>query len=174
MKRAGDVLSVLFDEGLMKKAQGYSKLFSCWKELAERHGIAAAAAHSRITGLDRGILWVEVDHPGWKQILQTKESRLLNDLRRRFPDLDISGISIFLGKGVPAQEAPAEDESVESEAILPPGEDSTPDSDMPLPSETSENGYNAIKDEEFKKTLKRLEQSISEKEQINKPPRRRR
>jgi hypothetical protein len=96
MRRVGDVLSAIFDEDLMKKARGYSAFFSCWKDLTEKNGIAAAADHSWVTSLERGLVWIEVDHPGWKQILQTKESKLLSDFRLRFPEMDISGISIML------------------------------------------------------------------------------
>jgi predicted nucleic acid-binding Zn ribbon protein len=104
MKRAGEVLSAFFDERLMKKVRGYSKLFTSWAELTEKNGIAAAAAHSRIRELDRGILQIEADHPGWIQILQTKESKLLNDFQRRFPEQDISGISLMLSRPGPPPE----------------------------------------------------------------------
>ena len=96
VKRAGDVLSAIFDESFMRQAGGYSALFSCWKDLMEKNGIAAAADHSWIKSMEKGIVWLEVDHPGWKQILQTKESELLSDFRRRFPDMEISGISVTL------------------------------------------------------------------------------
>ena len=98
MKRAGEIFSVLFDEGQMQQAEGYSSFVSCWKDLMEKNGIAAAAAHSRIKSLDRGLVWIEVDHPGWKQILQTKESKLLHDFSYRFPEMGISGISIILAR----------------------------------------------------------------------------
>ena len=99
MKTAGDILSTLFDERFIKKAQGYSKLFDSWNDITAKNGIAAAADHSRIVDLDGGILLIEIDHPGWKQILQTKQIKFLNDFRYRFPELDISGISFMLGKG---------------------------------------------------------------------------
>ena len=98
MKRIGDVLSAIFDENLLQKAEGYSAFFSCWKDITEKNGIAAAADYSRIKKLERGIVWIEVDHPGWKLTLQTKQSKLLLDFQYRFPKLDISGISIILGK----------------------------------------------------------------------------
>jgi predicted nucleic acid-binding Zn ribbon protein len=103
MKTAGDILSALFDERMMKKAQGYSRLFDSWTDITQKNGIAAAADHSRIKELDKGILLIETDHPGWKQIIQTKQSKLLNDFRRRFPDMNISGISLMLGRGEPPQ-----------------------------------------------------------------------
>jgi predicted nucleic acid-binding Zn ribbon protein len=98
VKRAGDVLSAIFDERLMNKARSYSAFFAFWSEAVRKNGIATAADHSRIKELDRGILLVETDHPGWKQILQTKQSRLLNDFRRRFPELEISAISLMLSR----------------------------------------------------------------------------
>jgi len=101
MKTAGEILSALFDERFLLKAQGYSKFFNSWTDITAKNGIAAAAEHSRIKDLDKGIVLIEMDHPGWKQIIQTKQSKLLNDLRYRFPDLDISGISLILSKSSP-------------------------------------------------------------------------
>jgi hypothetical protein len=102
MQTAGDILSQLFDERFMQKARGYSKLFDSWIDITEKNGIAGAADHSQIKDLDRGVLLIEIDHPGWKQILQTKQTKLLNDFRYRFPDMDISAISLILGSGKPS------------------------------------------------------------------------
>ena len=96
MKTAGEILSALFDKQFVEKAQGYSKLFDSWADITEKNGISSAAAHSRIKDLEKGILIIELDHPGWKQILQTKQSKFLNDFRLRFPDLEITGISLML------------------------------------------------------------------------------
>ena len=96
MKTVGDILSSLFDEQFTQKAQGYSKLFASWEDITAKNGIAAVAAHSKIKELEKGILIIEADHPGWKQIIQTKQSKLLNDFRYRFPKLNISGISLTL------------------------------------------------------------------------------
>ncbi|MDR2964511.1 MAG: DUF721 domain-containing protein [Treponema sp.] len=98
MKTAGEVLSMLFDKQFIEKAQGYSKLFDSWIDITEKNGIAHAAAHSRIKDLEKGIIIIELDHPGWKQILQIKQSKFLNDFRIRFPELDITGISLTLSK----------------------------------------------------------------------------
>jgi hypothetical protein len=150
---AGELLSALFDERLMKKAKGYSKLFDCWADITQKNGIAAAADHSRIKELYRGILLIETDHPGWKQIIQTKQSQLLNDFRRRFPDMDISGISLILGRNDPHRELSREP-SAENSGPQPREE----------PEEPFKPGYEEIKDEAFKESLRRLEQSITERE----------
>ena len=162
MKRAGDIFSALFNEGQMKMADGYSGVFSCWKDLVEKNGIAAAAAHSWIKRLDKGLVWIEVDHPGWKQILQTKESKLLSDFRYRFPEMDISGISIMLGKPgagtVIAESAPAETA----------GREQDPPRDQVQATTCGQDAdYEAIKDPALREVLMRLERSIIEREAAN-------
>jgi hypothetical protein len=112
MKRAGDLLAALLDETVLQKAQGYSKLFSSWNSLTENCGLAAAGAHSRIFDLERGILLVEADHPGWIQLLQTKQNEILDRVRFLNRDIEIRGISFRLFRGddftVPKSAAPAE------------------------------------------------------------------
>ena len=99
MKRAGEILSAIFDEQFIKKAQTYENLFSSWTEITAKNDIASAAEHSRIKDIVKGVLLVEIDHPGWKQILQTKQKDLLEEYRALFPDLEITGISLVLGRG---------------------------------------------------------------------------
>jgi len=98
MKRVGDLISNIFDEKFLEKTRGYSAFFDCWEDLMEKNGIARAVGHSWIKSVEKGLVWIEVDHPGWKQILQTKESKLLHDFKYRFPNMGISGISIVLCK----------------------------------------------------------------------------
>jgi hypothetical protein len=172
MKTAGNVLSALFDRQFVEKAQGYSKLFDSWVEITAKNGIAAAAAHSRIKDLDRGILLVEIDHPGWKQILQTKQTKLLNDFRRRFPEQDISAISLMLGNMEPVQDDSEESTENFSQSRIfgstPPREDAEEEGkgDKPDVFSTSSpaKGLDAIEDEDFKAMLKSLGQSVADRE----------
>ena len=165
MKRVGDVLSAIFDEGLMKKARTYSTLFSCWNDITEKNGIAAAADHSWIQSLDKGLVWIEVDHPGWKQILQTKESKLLSDFRYRFPEMDISGISIMLGRS--GSRPDAQNQAGSENEGDEPAEPAMPEK-YPLPQAPEQmlaaEGYSAIRDDSLKEVLMRLEKSIAAKE----------
>jgi len=156
MKAVGEILSILFDKQFVEKAQGYSKLFDSWEDITAKNGIAAASAHSRIKDLDRGILLVEMDHPGWKQILQTKQSKLLNDFRLRFPEMDISGISLILGSGSPSGESQPEEKK--GETVERRTEQSRVIEEPPA------QGYDAIEDEDFKEALKKLGQTVAERE----------
>jgi hypothetical protein len=159
MKRVGDLIPAIFDEQFMEKSRGYSAFFSCWEDLMIKNGIAAAAGHSWIKSAEKGLVWIEVDHPGWKQILQTKESKLLHDFRYRFPDMDISGISIVLCKpgSRDARPQPSVEVEKDSPAVAP--------KTVPGPAdENQDNRYGAIRDGTLKKLLMRLEKQIAERE----------
>jgi len=157
MKRVGDLISAMFDEKFIEKTNGYSNLFSCWEDLMVKNGIAAAAGHSWIKSAEKGLVWIEVDHPGWKQILQTKESKLLHDFRYRFPNMGISGISIVLCKPGSRDARPQPpDGQAKAAAALEEGDSSAV--------EIRDDKYSDIKDEALKQILVKLEKHIAERE----------
>jgi hypothetical protein len=160
MKRAGELLSALLDEGLIKKAQGYSNLLSAWQKITAKCGIAAAAYHSRIRELERCILLVEADHPGWVQLLQTKQHKLLADAQRRFPDLTITGISFMLSREpIPGEKAVESSTMGQDEATEPSKEPREPAEEVSVTADP----YAKITDEGLRETLKRLERDLKGK-----------
>ena len=120
MKKAGDIISDLFKtsfgEDFFNSAKSSAELFNSWDRIvfeawypgavpaADQQNpdaaqeIPAAAAHSRISDLKRGVLLIEADHPGWVQILQTKKADLLEVVKRRCPSMDIRNISFILNR----------------------------------------------------------------------------
>jgi len=100
LRKAGDIVAALFDEEFAKKAKDYGELFapSLWSGFLERCGLAQGIPHSRIADLQKTILLVEADHPGWIQLLQTKQKDLLELARRRFPEIALTGISFRLSR----------------------------------------------------------------------------
>jgi len=156
MKRVGDLIPAIFDERFFEKTRGYSGLFDCWEDLMIKNGIAAAAGHSWIKSVEKGLVWIEVDHPGWKQILQTKESKLLHDFKYRFPDMGISGISIVLCKAGNREES-GKQRAERAKASV----DQEPTDSA---AETSDTQNSAIKDDALRALLDRLEKHIAEKE----------
>ncbi|MCL2044412.1 MAG: DUF721 domain-containing protein [Treponema sp.] len=155
IKRVGEIFSTLFDDTQMKMAGEYSAFFSCWNDLVAKNNIPAAAAHSRIKTVEKGLVWIEVDHPGWKQILQTKKSKLLSDFHYRFPKMDISGISIVLcrpengDRGMEDMEQRAASEDVQGVSAV----------------DVQYSEYEGIKDPALKEVLMRLERRILERQQ---------
>ena len=106
MKKASDIISDLFSKNFgkefMEAGRSTSVLFSSWPQIVmeawSRADIPPAAAHSRIRELQQGRLLVEADHPGWIQILKTKQAQLLEIAKHRHPELDIRGIDFRLSR----------------------------------------------------------------------------
>jgi hypothetical protein len=161
VKKAGDYLAAIIDANLYSKAKVYSGFFSSWSQITQSCGIAAAAGHSRVRELEQGILVVEADHPGWVQILQTKAPLIISSSRRRFPELDIRGVSFVLSKPrggtpekaeFPKMEVPPEQEPIRKSMERGQGEGRI------------ENGaWEQIGDPDLKDSLKRLKQSIEDR-----------
>jgi len=160
MKRVGDLISAIFDEKFIEKTRSYSAFFDCWEDLMNKNGIAVAAGHSWIKSAEKGLVWIEVDHPGWKQILQTKESKLLHDFKYRFPDMGISGISIVLCKpGTNKEQGAGSNERSAERAKAGVDQEHTGPA-----AETRDTQYSEIKDEALRVLLERLEKRIAERE----------
>ncbi|AEJ18176.1 DUF721 domain-containing protein [Gracilinema caldarium] len=153
MRKAGDILSAFFDERLSKKGQTYSALFKSWQQIAGDQ----ISAHSRIVELERNILFVEADHPGWIMILQSKEQDLLNRVRRSFPDLIINGISFRLSKMRGSTQNNVDENTMSKVSV----NDNSLNSEVVLQTqELSKPNYERIQDPQFREALMRLEQSI--------------
>ena len=112
MKKAGDIITALFRDRFgpefLETARSNAGLFSSWKKIvaevwprspgAEHDDIPAAAVHSEIRELEKGVLLVETDHPGWTLQLKTKQSELLSAVQRRYPELGIQKIVFRLSR----------------------------------------------------------------------------
>jgi hypothetical protein len=168
MKKAGDLLSAIIDEKTIHQARGYSRLFRSWEWLTKKYRIAAAADHTRIKDLNRNILIVEADHPGWIQILQTKEHKLLEELRAGFPDLDIQGISIRLSREPP----PPGEQDAAAEAGEPPAAELSAPSPEEIAPEKHGPAYENIKDPELRERLESLEKNIAARWKTRRAPKR--
>jgi hypothetical protein len=114
LRKAGDIVSALFRERFgpefMEKARSNADLFSSWERVVsevwprrfdsdrDKDEVPAAAAHSRIRELERELLLIEADHPGWIQVLQTRQTELLSVVQRCFPEMGIRGIAFRLSR----------------------------------------------------------------------------
>ncbi|GHV74082.1 hypothetical protein AGMMS49940_13840 [Spirochaetia bacterium] len=154
MKKAGDLLASFFDERVLKTARGYSELFSSWQSIAGDN----IAAHSRIRELEHSVLLVEADHPGWIQILQTREKGLLDALRRRFPEQNITGISFRLSRE--RTDLPTDLSAAAEQGITGDVDNSDTVYHNIETNNVGSNPYEKIKDEHFREALRRLEESI--------------
>ena len=178
MRKAGDIITDLFRERFgpefMETARANAGLFSSWAKIAAEvwpcpdksaaDDMPAAAVHSRIRELERGVLLVEADHPGWIQILQTKQAELLSAVQRRYPDLGIRGIAFRLSR------EPFSSSEISGETSA-----ETPVDVSEIPAKDEDRSYEyrnqaahgpVQRDEEFYTALKGLENSIKKRNRL--------
>lgn len=114
MRKAGEIVTSLFSDrngnNFWETARANADMFSSWKDIVTKvwprninselrqDDIPPAAVHSRIRELERGVLMVEADHPGWIQILQTKQSELLSAVQSKYPELGVRCIAFRLSR----------------------------------------------------------------------------
>jgi hypothetical protein len=147
VKKIGELLSAFFDEDTIKKAQGYNALFSSWRDIAGE----SLAAHSRIVELEKSVLRIEADHPGWIQILQIRQKSLLGRVCRKFPTLNITGISFKLSRNPAVPVWP--DHGTEPDVL--PETEGAKDAPGVAP-ESLQELYAKIDDEGLRESLKRI------------------
>ena len=131
MKKAGDILKSVLGDAEAQQAREWSSFFGGWSIIAGED----LAAHSKVIDVKKGTVLVEVDHPGWMQVLQLKATRILKAIKSKYPELDVEDIRCFL----------------QSEQPDPP--DQTPKNGRPSPAPFDENTEEY---REFKVLLDRL------------------
>ncbi|OHD14815.1 MAG: hypothetical protein A2Z96_07790 [Spirochaetes bacterium GWB1_48_6] len=94
VRKASDLLGSLLSPKAAAQADGWSRFFGFWTKAAGEN----LAAHSRPVDVRNGIVYVETTHPGWIQLLQMEQNRILDTIRRTFPELGISGIAFRLAR----------------------------------------------------------------------------
>jgi|GEM_PF-333469 len=94
IRKASDLLGTLLSPEVAAKADTWSRFFGFWSRAAGEN----LAAHSRPVDVRNGIVFVEAEHPGWIQLLQMDQNRILETIRRTFPELGVSGIAFKLAK----------------------------------------------------------------------------
>lgn len=149
IRTAAELISALISPKAAEAAGTWAKVTGAWPALAGDR----AAPHSRIADLENHVVTVEVDHPGWVQLLQFRQSRLLEEMRRKFPALDIRALQFRLarrgGSGTPP-EAPPPEPAPGTGSVRPEAPEK-PSSSVPLRLDPD-----AVEDESLRKALSGL------------------
>jgi predicted nucleic acid-binding Zn ribbon protein len=95
VKKVGDLLKEYLREKGWLSGSPYDPLFSEWPKIAGE----SLARHTRLVDVQKGILLVEVDHPGWLQMLKLRQAGLLEAARRAAPQAAVDGIKARVGSG---------------------------------------------------------------------------
>jgi len=94
IRTAAELIAAIISPQAAEAAGTWSRVLGTWPRLAGER----AAAHSRITDIENHFVLVEADHPGWIQLLQFRQSDILENIRKKFPELDIRGIQFRLAR----------------------------------------------------------------------------
>ena len=95
MKKAGDILGDFMRDLHINMENGYSSVYKSWGNIAGEDMIS----HSTVKDLNNGILLVEADHPGWIQLLQLRKKKILKNVQKNYPELDVIDIRFILKTG---------------------------------------------------------------------------
>lgn len=88
MKKAGDLLHNYFDEIQMQEGKEYSELKNSWRDIAgDKIGY-----YSTLNDVVDGVLIIDIDHPGIKQLILLKERYIIRQINKLYPVLNISKI----------------------------------------------------------------------------------
>jgi len=91
VKKAGDLLNVYFDDIQRAEGEQYSNFQNSWENIAgKKIGI-----NSKIKDVVDGNLIIEIDHPGWKQLIMMKEKGIIRAINKDFPQLHIKKIKFY-------------------------------------------------------------------------------
>ena len=93
MKEAKDLVEKLFNSIMPPEGKEISSLFSSWKNIAGED----CAFHSTVSDLKEGVVFVSVDHPGWMQILHSRQKKILLKIREAYKELNVKEIRFFIG-----------------------------------------------------------------------------
>jgi hypothetical protein len=93
-RKASEIIGTILSPEVAAKAGSWSRFFGSWERAAGER----LSAHSRPVDVRNGIVIVEADHPGWIQLLQLEQKRILDTIKHSFPELEITGIAFKTAK----------------------------------------------------------------------------
>jgi hypothetical protein len=165
MDKAGDLLKSFLSFYNLEKGQKYVSLFSGWRDIVGED----ISSHARAVDIRRGALLIEVDHPGWMQIIQMKQAYILKVIEKKYPELGIRVLHFRLikegppfggGPGSPAEKTETAPDQTTNSA---PDQAMAPAPSFPEPAVKRGEGLEGIADENLKNLLARLGRTIREK-----------
>jgi hypothetical protein len=148
LRRADELIEKFLDSIGGANGSVYVDLFKSWRKVAGDR----IADHARPIDIKGSSLVVETDHPGWSQMVIMNRSRILTQLSRQFPDLNLTGIIVHLASDLRknTQQAPAE------------LREKTPPPPPRPPSASEKEALEKIEDSELRGVLDRLRDEIAQ------------
>ena len=94
MEKAGDILKKYFKTLNIDKKTGSVSIFHGWNAIVD----SGLASHSEVIEIEKSVLFIKVDHPGWAQTIIFKKKNILRKIKQRYPDLNVKDIRVFINE----------------------------------------------------------------------------
>lgn len=168
MRKADELIQRFLDSvGQSEEGSLYVGLFRSWEPIVGER----IAAHAQPVDVRGHSLVVEADHPGWVQMVMMQRSRIIGELSRRFPQLEITGLTVRVAdrpgrSGDGAASGPRETTRAPHEGSprgVPPHETVPEAPPPPPPSRDEAQALERIDDDDLRDALARLRQDLDEK-----------
>lgn len=165
MRKADDLIQRFLDTIGQTEGSAYVSLFRSWQPIVGER----IAAHSQPVDVRGRTLIVEADHPGWVQMVIMRRAHVVGELKRRFPELGITGIAVrVVDRPGASPVAPATRTAPASEGGTPATPPATSGADDPAastpppppPSRDETEALERIEDEDLRDTLARLRDDL--------------
>ena len=95
MYRADDLLKEVLARAGIDPQAPQALIYRLWDDLLG----ADLAGSAWLRDIRRGRLEVEVDHPARLHLLRMRQREILRRVRRRFPELAVTGLHVVVGSG---------------------------------------------------------------------------
>ena len=99
MYRAADLLKEVLARAGFDPQAPQALIYRLWDELLG----ADLAGSAWLRDIRRGRLEVEVDHPARLQLVRMRQREILRRVRRRFPELAVTGLHVVVGSRHPGE-----------------------------------------------------------------------
>ena len=152
MRKVDDLLQQFLDRIGQSDGAPYVGLFRGWREIVGDR----IADHTEPVDIRGSALIVEADHPGWVQMVMMSQARILRQLKRRYPQLGITGMHIRVAGDRAAAGAGTGAGGGQEEASAAPVVPPAP------PSADETEALERIDDSDLRDGLERLRQSLGE------------
>ncbi len=153
-RSARDLVSRLIDSFGARDEHGVVPFVRSWPEIVGRD----LAAHSQVRDIRHGALILGVDHPAWMQRLHMDQDRILAQVQKRFPSLNVRFLQMIIVERLDspwAGPAPAKDHPGAPETVAAGDEPPIPAPPVELPPEGQ-----ATQDAEFLAHLEGLGRAL--------------
>ena len=147
MDQIGEFLKQLLDKNEIALNNNYNSFFKSWDKIAGER----LSDYTKVKDISNNQLIIEVSHPGWLQMFQFEEQKILKKIRKEYPELKIKTIKLILKERTEKNKSATEEPDNEP-SVLP-----DPDNKM----------FNSVKNSELKLKLQKLYNTVLKKSRKN-------